>query len=86
MRTTVTLDEDVASQLRRVARERGMSFKAAINAAVRVGLAAGSPPSRSFRVRAQPMGIRPGVDVDKALSLAAEIEDAEIVRKLELRK
>ena len=86
MRTTVTLDEDVASKLRQVARERGVSFKAALNGAIRAGLSAGSSPARSFRVKALPLGIRPGVDLDKALSLATEIEDAEIVRKLELRK
>ena len=86
MRTTVTLDQDVAAKLRQVARERGMSFKAALNGAVRAGLGADAPPSRSFSVLAQPLGIRPGIDVDKALSLAAEIEDAEILRKLELRK
>lgn len=86
MRTTVTLDEDVASQLRRVARRRGISFKAAINAAIRMGLAAGAPPSRDFRVNARPLGIRQGVNIDKALGLAGELEDAEILRKLELRK
>jgi hypothetical protein len=49
-------------------------------------LAAGAPPSRSFHVQAQPPGSRPSVDIDKALSLADEIEDTEILRKLELRK
>jgi hypothetical protein len=86
MRTTVTLDEDVAAKLRQASRERGVSFKAALNDAVRAGLAAGAPPSRSFKVHAQPLGIRPGVNIDKALGLAGEIEDAEILRKLELRK
>jgi hypothetical protein len=86
VRTTVTLDEDVAAKLQQVSRERGVSFKGALNDAVRAGLAAAAPPSRSFRVHAQPLGIRPGVDIDKALGLADEIEDAEILRKLELRK
>ena len=86
MRTTVTLDEDVAAKLHQVSRERGVSFKGALNDAVRAGLAAGSPPAKSFHVHAQPLGIRPGVDIDKALGLAAEIEDSEILRKLELRK
>jgi hypothetical protein len=86
MRTTVTLDEDVAAKLQQVSRERGVSFKGALNDAVRAGLAAGAPPTRSFRVHARPLGIRPDIDVDKALSLAGEIEDSEILRKLELRK
>lgn len=86
MRTTVTLDEDVAAKLRQVSRERGVSFKAALNEAVRLGLSASAPSSRSFNVHSQPLGIRPEVNIDKALSLAGELEDSEILRKLELRK
>ena len=41
MRTTVTLDPDVAARLRRLARERGASFKATINETLRAGLEAG---------------------------------------------
>jgi hypothetical protein len=86
MRTTVTLDPDVAAKLRATTRERGVSFKAALNDAVRAGLAKTTPPSRRFTVRPLPLGIRPGVDADKALHMAAEMEDAEILRKLDLRK
>jgi hypothetical protein len=86
VRTTVTLDEDVAAQLQRVSRERGVSFKSALNNAVRAGLAAAAPPTRKFRVRPRPLGIRPDINVDKALGLADEMEDAEILRKLDLRK
>jgi len=84
MRTTVTLDDDVAAQLRDVARERGLSFKEALNSALRAGLA----PARSsrYRVPARDLGLRPGVDLDKALQLAGQLEDDEVVRKLELRK
>lgn len=63
-----------------------MSFKAALNAAVRAGLGAGSPAARTYVVPARPMGLRPAVDLDKALALAGSLEDEEIVRKLELRK
>ena len=38
MRTTVTLDSDVAARLKAVARARGISFKQALNSAVRAGL------------------------------------------------
>ncbi len=86
MRTTVTLDPDVAAKLRATTRERGVSFKAALNDAVRAGLAATTAPGTRFTVRARPLGIRPGIDVDKALHIAAEMEDAEILRKLDLRK
>lgn len=86
MRTTVTLDPDVEAQLRAAMRERGVSFKAALNDSVRAGLAAGARPGKRFRVRLTPMGVRPGVNLDKALRLAGEMEDAETLRKLELRK
>jgi hypothetical protein len=86
MRTTVTLDPDVAAKLRETAQERGASFKETLNEAVRVGLATRATPRKRFRVQAQPLGVRPGVNLDKALRLAGELEDAEILRKLELRK
>lgn len=85
MRTTVTLDPDVAARLKEAARERGISFKEALNSAVRAGLAAGRG-SRQYRTPSRPLGLRPGLNLDKALEMAGEIEDAEIVRKLELRK
>jgi hypothetical protein len=86
MRTTVTLDPDVEAKLRAAMRERGVSFKAALNDAVRSGLPAGTQRRKRFRVRSRPMGVLPGVNLDKALRLAGEMEDAEILRKLELRK
>lgn len=86
MRTTVTLDADVAAKLKAVARERGISFKEALNQAVRAGLGTRRGSARPFRQRTQPMGLRAGVRLDKALQLAAELEDEEIARKLELPK
>ncbi len=86
MRTTVTLDEDVAAKLKQAARERGVSFKAVLNDAVRAGLNGQSPPARPYRMKTFPMGVRPGVNLDKALQLAGELEDEEILRKMALRK
>lgn len=86
MRTTVTLDPDVVEQLKALAHRRNVSFKAALNDAVRAGLVAERGGSRPFKVEARPMGVRPGVDLTKALQLAYELEDEEIVRKLALGK
>jgi hypothetical protein len=86
MRTTVTLDADVAAKVKAVARARGISFKEALNQTVRAGLAAGRGRPRRFRQFTQPMGLRPGVSLDKALQLAAALEDDEVVRELQLRK
>lgn len=86
MRTTVTLDADVAARLKAIARERGLSFKAALNDAVRAGLDAPANQQARYQVPVRPMGLRPGVDLDHALRLAADDEDSEIIRKLHLRK
>jgi hypothetical protein len=86
MRTTVTLDADVAAKLRTVARQRGVSFKQALNQAVRAGLVGRGRSARRFKQYTQPMGLRAGLDLDKALRLAAALEDEEIARKLEVRK
>lgn len=86
MRTTVTLDPDVAAKLKELAREGGVSFKEALNTSVRRGLQSGEASPRPYRLRPRRLGARPGVDLDKALTLAGELEDAEIRRKLSLRK
>jgi hypothetical protein len=84
VRTTVTLDPDVEAKLRTVMRERGVSFKVAINEAVRAGLGGGAPPPRRFRMKTAPLGAR--FNIDKALTIAGELEDEEIIRKQELGK
>ena len=82
MRTTVTLDDDVAAQLRDVARERGLSFKEALNAALRAGLSSsGTPRTDRYRVPARDLGLRHGVELDKALQLVGQLEDDEVVRE-----
>jgi hypothetical protein len=85
MRTTVTLDPDVVAALQRAARERGTSFKAVLNDAVRRGLSGGSA-QRRYRTPSRDMGLRAGFDIDKALTLVAADDDAETLRKLALRK
>lgn len=85
MRTTVTLDPDLAAKLRALARERGESFKETLNDVLRRGLSGGGK-ARPYRLKTRALGIRPGVDLDRALGLAGELEDAETIRKLELRK
>jgi len=87
MRTTVTLDPDVECALRDVVRERGVSFKEALNDAIRGGLRGKqSGRSRKFTQATFRMGAEPEIRRDKALALAASIEDEELSRKLALRK
>ena len=86
MRTTVTIDPDLAVKLRRLARERGISFKEALNASLRAGIGTDVGGARPYRLRPRALKLRPGIDLDRALRLATTLEDEEIVRKLELRK
>lgn len=88
MRTTVTLDPDVEALLKEAMRERSISFKEALNTAVRAGLgsAATGRAARRYRLKPVHMGFSPGVPWDKALALADELEDDAIVAKLEQRK
>ncbi|HEX5761831.1 MAG TPA: hypothetical protein VFY04_01790 [Solirubrobacterales bacterium] len=86
MRTTVTLDPDVAAKLKATARESGISFKEALNSTVRRGFEHGEGKPQAYRVRTRDLGVRPGVNLDKALQLAGEMEDAETLRKIALGK
>jgi hypothetical protein len=81
VRTTVTLDPDVEAKLKATMRERGVSFKAALNDAVRAGLDASAPVSRPFKVKTAPLGVR--INIVKANQIAGEWEDEEILRKME---
>ena len=82
MRTTITLDADVASRLRDFAHRKGISFKQAVNDAVRAGLSSPSVQrGEPFRQPAYSLG-KVRVDLTKALALAADLEDQEHVAKL----
>lgn len=86
MRTTVTLDADVAAKLKAEARERGISFKEALNSNLRRGLASRDAKPTRFRVQPRPLGAKPGLNLDKAMALADRLEDEEVLRKISLRK
>jgi plasmid stability protein len=89
MRTTLTIEDDLAHALKERAFRTGMSFKAVVNEALRAGLDAAEAPPNPKRYRLRPVslgGVRPGVDLDKALRLAETLEDREIGRELEQRK
>jgi hypothetical protein len=80
VRTTVTLDPDTEALIKRLMAERDLSFKEAVNQAIRDGLA---PARRKGR---QPFPTRDLgdalVDVTHALRLADQLEDQELSRKL----
>jgi hypothetical protein len=73
MRTTLTLDDSAAAIVHRVMAERGLTFKEVVNDAIR--MAYGGQPATAFRTPTFDMGFEPTVPWDKALRLAAELED-----------
>ena len=80
MRTTVTLDADTRALVERAMRERGLSFKDAVNEAIRAGLGS---PSAGGRTYTTPRRLGPArVDLTKTLRLAAELEDDALARRL----
>lgn len=80
MRTTVTLDPDTRALVERAMRERGLSFKDAVNDAIRDGLSARESSPRSYTT---PRTLGPArVDLTKALRLADELEDDALGRRL----
>ncbi len=86
MRTTVTLDPDVADALKRAMRERQIGFKEALNDALRASLERPGARRTPYRLKTYDMGAEPLGRWDKALQIAADLEDDEIVRKLQQRK
>ena len=80
MRTTVTLDPDTEQIVRRRMAERGMTFKEALNDVIRRGAqrSGGHPP---FETATAAMG-ESRVNLDRALQIAADLEDDELIRKL----
>lgn len=88
MRTTVRIDDDVILELKERARKEKASLTRVLNKTLRNGLSGDGNKGRRkkrFRQKSYDMGI-PRVDLTKALALAAELEDHEIVRKMALRK
>ena len=88
MRTTLTLDDRIAKALKAIAHRSGKPFNLVVNETLQAGLAAREAPKlRPYRLKPVSLGgVAPGVDLSKALRLAAVLEDEEIVRELELRK
>jgi hypothetical protein len=86
MRTTLTIDDDVLDRLKREARRSRRPLKAVVNDALRSGVDQMRPPVRrsTFTQQAFPMGVPPTSSFDKALQLAARLEDEETLRKLAL--
>lgn len=77
MRTTLTLENDLAERLKQLARSSGKSFKEVVNASIRKGLSLGDAPAddlEPFRVVPKACGFRTGVDPTKLNQLYDDLE------------
>ena len=79
MRTTITLDPDTEQLIRRRMREHNISFKEAVNQAIRSGSSDSSTPR--FVTETASMG-ESRVNLDRALQVAADLEDDDLLRRM----
>jgi hypothetical protein len=91
MRTTLTLDDDLARLLREETRHSGKSFKEVVNAALRKALEQRDkpePPLPRFQVHPKACGFRGGIDLEKLNQLVDELALEDFQEKLtqELRR
>ena len=76
MRTTLTIDEDIAAQVEELRRREGLSLKRVINSLLRDGLRSRQRPPAGKRYSSQirKLGLRPGYDPAKLNQLVDELE------------
>ena len=86
MRSTVRIDDDLMTELKAQAQKENISLTRVLNRVVRQGLASSRSVKRErYKEETASLG-RPRVEIDKALALAAELEDEEVIREISLRK
>ena len=84
MRTTVTLEPDVASRLKRYARRKRTSLESALNALLHRALGAQKPGTslrRRFVVEPHSGGFKPGLDPGKLDQLVDQLETEDFIRE-----
>ncbi len=84
VRTTITLTSEAELLVRRAMADRGLTFKDAVNEAIVAGLRVdvGRP---AFSTPTFDLG-RARVPLDRAIALAADLEDEELLRKRSVGK
>lgn len=77
MRTTLTLDDDVAAKLKSLSRRSGRAFRDVVNDMLRRGLARPTAASarEPFTITARDLGrLRPGLNLDNIADLLEQVE------------
>jgi len=82
MRTTLSLDSDVAQRLRQELASGKKSFKEVVNERLRLGFGLKRDKQRTpFRVKAHSSAFLPGIDQTKLNQLVDELEVDEFIGK-----
>jgi hypothetical protein len=77
MRTTLTLDDDVAAKLKAESRRAGRPFREVVNETLRRGLAHGRARGtrQAFKITARDLGnLQPGITLDNVAELIEQVE------------
>jgi Arc/MetJ family transcription regulator len=74
MRTTLSLDDDVAAAVQQLREERNLGLSEAVNELVRAGLAV-RPRRKAFRQRTANLGLR--IDVSSVADALEHLDGAE---------
>ncbi len=88
MRTTLTLDPDVARLVEKEVHRARKPMKQIVNDALRRGLSGGARAAKRKPYRVQPhvASLLPGIDRTRLNALADDLEDAERIGSLRRRK
>jgi hypothetical protein len=84
MRTTLTIEEDVAQQIRQRMAEKKLPLKRVVNDALRAGLSKTGKKERTprFVVKPWPLGLKPGIDHDKLGQFLDQLDTEDFIRKM----
>ncbi len=84
MRTTLTIDNDIADYLREQTRLHEKSFKQVVNETLRRGMSptANDKPRKPYKVRTFSSGYAPGVDRLRLNDVLNELDDEYYEKKL----
>jgi hypothetical protein len=77
MRTTLTLDDDVAAKLKAESRRAGRPFREIVNETLRRGLASRrvTAPRETFKLQTRDLGgLKPGLSLDRIAELIEHVE------------
>lgn len=89
MRTTLTIDDDIAARIEEKRRRDGLSLKQIVNLLLREGLRSSrqNPGARPYRTKTHRLGLRPGFDAARLNQLVDELEvDERLSREIQLRR